>query len=195
VTLPIIINYSQPGLQVLVNLTSTYFNFINLPYYAIIDNYNNYVYAWIESLGYNNSNGFYYVNLWLKLTNATSYYFVYNGSYNQYMGINPILDNLFNLHYGQYDNGINVFNNYWNFAGSNLPNGLTALGNVTVNNGITLSSCASFSSIIYTNYTINSNNNILESYMNQSFYGGLFYSISFTGQPYTDTSIWINNGT
>ncbi|MEM0124548.1 MAG: hypothetical protein QXF41_03345 [Candidatus Micrarchaeaceae archaeon] len=44
--------------------------------------------------------------------------------------------------YAQYDNGTNVFSNYWNFVGTSLPSGLTALLNtseITVNNGITFS--------------------------------------------------------
>ena len=45
--------------------------------------------------------------------------------------------------YAQYDNGANVFTNYWNFAGTTLPNGWTSGGaggtlTVTVNNGITI---------------------------------------------------------
>jgi hypothetical protein len=95
--------------------------------------------------------------------------------------------------YGQYDNGARVFNNYWNFAGTSLPSGLTALGNVIVNNSLTITPTTSSNSAVYTNYTINSNSNILEAYMKQSYYGGLFYSISYTGRPYTSSG-WIAHG-
>jgi len=44
--------------------------------------------------------------------------------------------------YGQYDNGANVFTNYWNFAGTSLPAGFTSGvssdGTLTLNNGLTL---------------------------------------------------------
>ena len=43
--------------------------------------------------------------------------------------------------YGRYDNGANVFTNYWNFAGTSLPSGITKGSTITVsiNNGITIS--------------------------------------------------------
>ena len=41
--------------------------------------------------------------------------------------------------YAEYDDGAKVFNNYWNFAGTSLPSGLTASGaNYIVNNGLTV---------------------------------------------------------
>ncbi|MGC8559030.1 MAG: hypothetical protein ACP5NC_08620, partial [Nitrososphaeria archaeon] len=112
-----------------------------MPYYYFKDGNGNYVYAWIESLGYDNNSGLYYANVWINLTNSTTYYLIYNGNYNQYMGINPVLDNLFGLQYGQYDNGANVFNFYDNFAGTNLNtnNWITIStppsGVITINNG------------------------------------------------------------
>ncbi len=46
--------------------------------------------------------------------------------------------------YAEYDNGANVFNGYWDFAGTSLPAGWTSsvgsTGSVTVNNGATLAS-------------------------------------------------------
>ena len=44
--------------------------------------------------------------------------------------------------YAQYDDGASVFTNYWNFAGTSLPTGLSTTGvgdTVTVSNGITIS--------------------------------------------------------
>ena len=41
--------------------------------------------------------------------------------------------------YGQYDNGANVFNNYWNFTGTSLPSGWNTLissATISVNNGL-----------------------------------------------------------
>jgi len=44
--------------------------------------------------------------------------------------------------YGQYDNGAEIFTNYWNFAGTSLPasftSGVSSDGTLTVNNGLTL---------------------------------------------------------
>ena len=45
-------------------------------------------------------------------------------------------------YYGEYDDGANVFNDYWNFAGTSLPSGWTStdnFGSITVNSGLTLS--------------------------------------------------------
>jgi hypothetical protein len=45
--------------------------------------------------------------------------------------------------YGQYDNGAKVFNNYWNFAGTTIPTGLTLYGNTlkaTFDNGFSIGS-------------------------------------------------------
>ena len=43
--------------------------------------------------------------------------------------------------YAKYDDGASVFNNYWNFAGTSLPSGLTigeTGGTYSVNNGLTI---------------------------------------------------------
>jgi hypothetical protein len=152
----LVLNTTQPGLEYLFNLTSADFNFSNLPYYYFKDDNGNYVYAWIESLGYNSSSGLYYANVWVNLTSSTSYYLIYNGNYNQYMGINPVLDYLFGLQYGQYDNGVNVFNYYWDFAGNTLPSGWVTSSSMTaiVYNGLILKSSASGQTFTYqTNLT------------------------------------------
>ncbi|MEM4067881.1 MAG: DUF2341 domain-containing protein [Candidatus Micrarchaeaceae archaeon] len=103
------------------------------------------LYAWLES--YNNNTGIAYiwVNLGNEIIPAQNYNTIilgYNNSYNFddiYWGEAPQLS----LSYGQYDNGINVFNYYWNFSGTSLPNGLQAYNNggtatFNVNNGLTL---------------------------------------------------------
>jgi hypothetical protein len=100
--------------------------------------------------------------------------------------------------YAEYDDGANVFNNYWNFAGTTLPAGLSTTGDTTINNGLTINSTAGGAYGIYTDTMINSNNYVLEAYMFQrgynSGYGGLFYSISKSGGIYSGTS-WIISGT
>ena len=95
--------------------------------------------------------------------------------------------------YAEYDNGANVFNDYWNFAGTSLPSGLSATAAcTTTNNGLTIAATSGACGI-YTDTTINSNDNVLESYMQQAGYGSLLYSISATGGYYSDTS-WITSG-
>jgi hypothetical protein len=50
--------------------------------------------------------------------------------------------------YGEYDNGVNVFTNYWNFAGTSTPSGInvyTSDGSITFNNGVTIKGGASTS--------------------------------------------------
>jgi hypothetical protein len=62
--------------------------------------------------------------------------------------------------YGQYDNGANVFSNYWNFAGNSLPSGLSSIvganASVSYSNGVALSnsSTANNQVYIYTNSTV-----------------------------------------
>ncbi len=66
--------------------------------------------------------------------------------------------------YAEYDNGANVFTNYWNFAGNSVPNGWTSSGTVSINNGITINP-ANGVGTIETNSTYGpSLSNILEFY-------------------------------
>ena len=62
----------------------------------------------------------------------TNYYSIYSGTVGEAPQLSPS--------YGEYDSGANVFNSYWNFAGTTLPSGLTAYGNqvASVNNKLTL---------------------------------------------------------
>ncbi len=51
--------------------------------------------------------------------------------------------------YAEYDNGANVFNNYWNFAGTSLPTGWTSAGSYdgSVNDGLTLTSSSGWGGV------------------------------------------------
>ncbi len=49
--------------------------------------------------------------------------------------------------YAEYDDGVSVFNNYWNFAGKTLPNGLVS---ATFGDGISIDNGLTF---LYKNYT------------------------------------------
>ena len=107
--------------------------------------------SWLES--YTSSNAIW----WLKLGSIPA-----GSSITVYMGIAPTSTNLFNnvndgeapqlscpnpsdttscSTYAEYDAGANVFNNYWNFAGTSLPSGWVSsgAGSITVNNGVSLS--------------------------------------------------------
>ncbi|MEM3845421.1 MAG: DUF2341 domain-containing protein [Candidatus Parvarchaeota archaeon] len=97
------------------------------------------LYAWVES---GNSNTVSATNIWVKLpngvpANSTVTIYMALGSVGAeydgvYMGEAPLLSST----YGQYDNGANVFNNYWNFAGTSLPSGFTQVGTgYAINNG------------------------------------------------------------
>jgi len=72
--------------------------------------------------------------IYLQVSSSTALDGVYTGEAPQ-----------LSSNYAQYDNGANVFNNYWNFAGTSLPPSLTVLNNAgsagsyTVNNSLTLS--------------------------------------------------------
>ena len=106
--------------------------------------------SWLES--YTGSNAIW----WLKLGSIPA-----GSSITVYMGIASTSTNLFNTvndgeapqipcgstptsscsNYAEYDDGVNVFNNYWNFAGTSLPSGLTTFGQsegATVDNKLTL---------------------------------------------------------
>jgi hypothetical protein len=79
-------------------------------------------------------------------------------------GISPLVAQQLGLAYGTDDNGANVFNNYWNFAGTSLPSGWVndnnGYGSITVNNGITAADGAGAS------VDITATSNIIEGYVN-----------------------------
>jgi len=114
------------------------------------DSSGNVINSWLES---GNSNTGTEAVYWLSLANGIGA----NSTITVYMGIASITTNLLNntttgeapqlsATYGNYDDGASVFNNYWNFAGTSLPNGWSLYtgsgsgGSITVNNGITLNS-------------------------------------------------------
>ncbi len=88
---------------------------------------------------------------WLKLTSpipAGGYAYIYMGfaptSINMFNGANTGEAPQLSPTYAEYDDGKNVFTNYWNFAGTSLPSGWTTSSSLTasVNNGVTLTSSA-----------------------------------------------------
>ena len=94
------------------------------------------------------------------------------------------------VNYGQYDNGANVFNHYWNFAGTSLPNGLSSVnsgGFITVNNGLTVKSNTggSYAYVYLTNGLSTTANVIREISMNT--YGSLGNDIRDRVSPFYST--------
>ncbi len=92
--------------------------------------------SWLEN--YTSSNALY----WIKLPSVPA-----ETSFTVYLGFAPTSTNLFNTvndgeapqlssTYAEYDDGVNVFNNYWDFAGTSLPSGWTQVGTgYSINNG------------------------------------------------------------
>ncbi|ARQ96713.1 hypothetical protein [Sulfolobus islandicus rod-shaped virus 11] len=98
------------------------------------------LYAWIESYNSNLSSVYIWINLPTSIpanSSITIYMFVRNSNQYPYTGIAPQLTST----YAQYDNGENVFLDYWNFQGTSVPNGINVYesdGTVTFNNGVTI---------------------------------------------------------
>ena len=102
--------------------------------------------AWIES----NSSGT--LTAWLNIAGGIPA----SNSITVYLGFAPKSTNLLSSSgtsgigeapqlsstYAQYDDGADVFNSYWNFAGTSLPSGWTSAGSFggSVNNGLTVTS-------------------------------------------------------
>lgn len=99
-----------------------------------------FIYAWIQNITDKNA------TVWMKLyqdINQTIYMVVYSQSKNflsstGYLGEAPQLT----TPYAKYDNGVKVFNQYFNFSGTILPKTITTGGtsplNYSVNNGFTI---------------------------------------------------------
>ncbi|MEM3862254.1 MAG: hypothetical protein QW203_07225, partial [Thermoplasmatales archaeon] len=170
---------------------------------------NNLLYAWLESAPQGtftqgtNVSSYTSSNVWVNLGNNI---IPANGSLNIYMqilssgtefdgvywGANP----LWTSTYGQYDNGANVFNNYWNFAGTSLPSGWQEpqTAGVTVDNGVSFAPGSNHGYIETTaKYPIGD-------FVDANFdvttigYGGLAMTVDINGNAYT-SDFWLSVGT
>jgi hypothetical protein len=122
------------------------------------DGAGNLLYSWQETHAPTTSSTD--VIYWLKLPNATitTVYIVFVATTASsisatHTGAEPN----YSATYGPYDTGASVFNNYWNFAGTSLPSGLTAYGDtstVTVDNGITIEPSTNTWTGVYSTATI-----------------------------------------
>ena len=131
--------------------------------------------SWLESGNTNSSTNTIY---WVKLVNgeaATSNTLIYMGfgahstSFfsNTLTGEAPQLSST----YAEYDNGANVFTNYWNFAGTALPSGFNSLasgGTYSVDNGLTLSTPATSGDYIHVFTTTQYPPSIVETYVSST---------------------------
>ncbi|MHB1764764.1 MAG: beta strand repeat-containing protein [Gammaproteobacteria bacterium] len=139
-----------------------------------------------------------------------------NSSVEIGMGFAPMATNLFNLSlgigeapqifcasgclattYAEYDDGANVFPNYWNFNSTTLPTGwstFTENSTATVNNGVTLASQYNYSILQYNQPLVNQT---LNTYIyntvqsNNSYYDIGFFNTTITPNYYV--SITANN--
>jgi len=142
----------SPFQQMVTVNSSNYSKYLasNLQNINFQDGSGNILNSWLESGNSNTSTSTIY---WVKLPNGipanssvTIYYCIYATSVNAFNTTNTgIAPNLTST-YGQYDTGSNVFSFYDNFVGTSLKstwsiffNSGYSAGNVTVNNGLTLS--------------------------------------------------------
>ncbi len=153
-------NYTQYEASNLQNIEFFYANGTVIP-------------SWLEGdvTGHPNLSSLQDSNLtyFLRLANAIDSY----SSGIIYVGFAPKSINLFNGNtvgeapqlspqYGQYDNGADVFGNYWDFAGTSLPSAFSATDNLgyIVNNGLSVTAGAIYSK----SQEFASLNTILETY-------------------------------
>lgn len=103
---------------------------------------------------------------WVQLTSsipansATTIYIVFESTSTNFDGVYWGEAPQLSATYAQYDNGANVFTDYWNFAGTTCPTGWTCSG-TTINNGISASGTASYA---YTTATFGLTANVLDFY-------------------------------
>ncbi|MCL4396951.1 DUF2341 domain-containing protein [Candidatus Parvarchaeota archaeon] len=159
----------------------------------------------LSGSGYVSLGAFYYKSndlvYWIKLGSIPA-----GSSKSIYAAIAPNSTNLFNGNtvgeapnlsktYGEYDNGVDVFNNYWNFAGSSLPSGWTYYNaEPTINNGLDF---ANPDELIETTSTYPVNN-ILEGYAmyptGLTANMGFGYIVSTSSNSYTIDTLWLQVG-
>ena len=190
------------GTQVSITMNwDNYQSYLDNPVdnYAFFNSAGNMLYSWLESGTANSATN---ALVWVKLDSAgipasggteTIYLGFYALSSNQlsasgYTGEYPTATGT----YGQYDNGPNVFSNYWNFAGSTLPSDWqTYVGSAyTVNNGVTFSGASTAVIGTTAKYSIN---NFVESnfQVTSNLGGGMAYTVDSSGNAYTDSGNWL----
>ncbi len=147
--------------------------------------------SWLESGNSYTSNSTIY---WLRIGSIPS-----GSSKTVYMGFSSTSSNLLNginigeapqlsSTYGEYDDGANVFNNYWNFVGTSLPNGWSEQANgniITINNGITMTTTGSYYvSYVWYNTPLNPQISVLEAE---------FKNATSNGAAHDETIDWVSS--
>ncbi len=169
--------------------------------YVFFNNAGTLLYSWLESgTAYTTTNALVWVQLYANGIPADSAVTIYLGFYglgssqlsaSGHTGEFPTATGT----YGQYDNGANVFSNYWNFAGTNLPTGWQTYAGTayTINNGISFSGASSTLIGTTAKYPINS---IAESNFQITTIGagGMAYAVDPSGNAYSSNGIWISMG-
>ena len=215
-TIPITVSNNQDtatgtNFQLLLQFTpsslSSYIN-PNCQNIAFYDSNNNKLYSWIENATSSTTSGG--VNIWINLgsnninpsSNITIYMAIGNATTVNY------LDNPSNVGaqpnytstYAEYDDGANVFTDYWNFAGTTLPTGWTVGSGVTVSadNGLTVSTGNTGTGYVYN--TELTAPYIIETYTEETTLdsgtaaSGIGTATSTTGEQQYATALWDNNG-
>ncbi|MGC8580682.1 MAG: hypothetical protein ACP5MB_11615, partial [bacterium] len=97
--------------------------------------------------------------------------------------------------YGQYDDGANVFNNYWNFAGTSLPSGWQQISSgYSISNGLIFSAVNNANQGIGTTSAV-ATPGLLEAYAIGN-YGRIGLELSTSSTTFTDgeSRTWYTNG-
>ena len=154
--------------------------------------------SWLES--YTTSGAIW----WLKLPSISNSMVIY-------MGFAPLTTSLFNnvntgeapqlsATYGQYDDGANVFNNYWNFAGTTIPNGwsISDSSGVVISNGLSITGGAAYtSSSVFTALNSIEEANVNYTSLNNGGYSGIMQANSQCPQGNNGGSnaeiLWMTN--
>src|SRR5438128_1447585 len=114
------------------------------------------LYAWLESCTPSCTPTATSATVWVKLTSTIT---GGGGTLIIYIEFYPLSTNFDGVYwgeapglsgsYGQYDNGANVFGNYWNFAGTSLPSGWSSSTTASVSNQLSISAGS-----VYTNSAV-----------------------------------------
>ena len=152
--------------------------------------------SWLESGNSNTSTSSIY---WVKLTTSipansstTIYLCFYATSTNNFNTTNTGEAPTLSGTYGQYDNGSNVFSNYWNFAGTSLPSGWNAVTlSASVNNGVTLTGAPGgylyYSGASYSGSVVTDSQYSVPSLATTNGYGEGFAGITATSPSWVNT--------
>lgn len=174
---------ATPFQQMVEINSANYANFEapNLQNIAFFDQAGNPIASWLESGNSKDATSTIY---WLKLPNGIPA----GTTITVNMGFADVAANLFDgvtvgeapqlsSTYGQYDNGANVFDAYWNFAGTSFPNGWTVTintpGHLTVNNGVTFKGegTADGGTSMKTNTQYNTQTHVMDAYVQSNYVG------------------------